>query len=369
MNLCSNDNIDDFISISQLKPDLIYLWDCDFMASDLIWSTLSDSMILIDSIHEEKAPDLQFTIYFNGHVTKILISEKSSFLLPNSPDLIHGLIVTLLDASTNDLHLDYIAFLAFPSLEESPIVPLSPQSKQIPKSIMGRYDPNLKCLLLKNVDFDDDIEDSVSLSQFKLDLIYIYNCAFKTINPIRLTLGASMNLVNSIHAGKVPNFQFAIPINGCTTQIVIGCDQSFPIPNSSDLGHRLIFSLRENLPSDLSLDNISFLTFFSLTINVIEPLSPQAKQTLGFIMNRQYSNLNCLLLIDIDFEDNIEDFVSIPQLRPDLIYLWNCDFTTSDPIWSSLYDYMSLADSPYKEDSQSFRFAIPIKRHITNYHP
>ena len=82
-------------------------------------------------------------------------------------------------------------------------------------------------------------------------------------------------------------------------------------------------------------------------------------------MNRQYSNLNCLLLINIDFDDNIEDFVSISQLRPDLIYLWNCDFTTTDPIWSSLCDYMSLIDSLYKEDNQSFRFAIPVKRHIT----
>ena len=121
-------------------------------------------------------------------------------------------------------------------------------------------------LLLKNVDFYDDIEDFVSLSQLKLDLIYIYTCAFKTINPIWLALGTSMNMVNLIHAGKVLNFQFAIPINGRTTQIVISCDQSFPMPNSPDLGHGLIhgliFSLGENLPSNLSLVNISFLTFF-----------------------------------------------------------------------------------------------------------
>ena len=365
MNICFDDNIDDFIYISQLKPDLIYLWECAFMASDLIWSTLSDSINLVDSMFKEKAPDLQFTIYFNGHITKILMSENSSFMLPNSPDFIHGLVVTLSDAITNNLHLDNIAFLAFISSEESPVVPLFPQSKQILKSIIGRHSPNLKYLLLKNVDFDDDIEDFVPLSQLKLDLIYIYNCSFKTRNPTWLALGNSMNLVNSIHAGKVLNFQFAIPMNGCTTQIVISCDQSFPMPNSPDLGHGLIFSLGENLPSDLSLDNISFLTFFSSAIDVIEHLSPQAEQILRFIMNRQYLNLNCLLLINVDFNGNIEDSVSISQMRPDLIYLWNCDFTTSGPIWSSLRDHMNLIDSVYKEDNQSFRFAILVKKHIT----
>ena len=169
-----------------------------------------------------------------------------------------------------------------------------------------------------------------------------------------------------MQARKITGFQFTIRGNGHTTQIVVNGDSSFLMPNSSDLINGLILSMEQAFPNDLSSDDISLLILIpSEADRSNKRLSPQSKQNLKSVMNRPYSGLKYLLLMCVDFDDNIDEFISISQLKLDLIYLMKCSFNAADPIWSVLCESKSLISSMYPEKAQCFQFAIPIGGHVT----
>ena len=137
--------------------------------------------------------------------------------------------------------------------------PLSLEFKETIKSVLDQSFPRLKRLLLKDIRLGDDIENFLFISQLKLDLIYLWYCVIDTANIFWSTLCESLHLVESMYEGNSQPFQFAIPISGHTTQIVDNPALSFSIPGSSNLGRGLIFSLEQDLPNDLSWDNLSLL--------------------------------------------------------------------------------------------------------------
>jgi hypothetical protein len=365
INADFGDHIEDYIPISQLKLNLIYMWHCLFKTKDLIWLALIRSAELINSMRPVKVQSFQFAIPINGHITQVLYNFNPSFVKPNSPDLAYGLILPLGQEPPNDLFLDNISFLALPPSEMGPITVLSSQSKQSLKSLISRLHPKLQRIFLMHTDFNSNIEDYIPISRLKLDLIYFSNCLFETKDPIWAIFTRSVKLVDSLHPGKVQSFQFALPINGHTTQIVYDTNLSFPMPNSPNLGHGLISSLGEDLSNNLLFDDISFLALFSSKMNLQEVLSPQSKQILRFSMNCLHPKLTHLLLEDINFDGNIEDYVPFSRLKLDLIYIWGCTFKTDNLIWLALIRSVKLVDSMHGGRIKGFQFSIPINEHIT----
>ena len=354
-----DDNIEDFIPISQMNLDSIYLWNCSFGTSDPVWLTLYISPTRLNLMNIGKIQSYQFDILINGHITQIVCSYDPSFVIPNSPNLIYGLILPLEQELPSNLLLDSFSFLALPPSKSGAFTTLSSQSKQSLKSLMNRLPPKLRRLLLIHTDFDGNIEDYVSISQPRCDLIYISNCSFATNDPIWSIFTRSVELVGSLHPGKVMGFQFDIPVNGHTTQIVFNANLSFSMLNSSDLGYGLIFFLEQELSNNILFDNISFLALSS-KMDLSEIPSPQYKQNLKFIMNRSHPKLTHLLLKNINFNGNIEDFISISQPRLNLIYIWGYAFKTNNLIWSSLYDSMRLLSSRHVGKIRGYQFIIPI---------
>ena len=309
MHMDIDDNIEDYISISHSNLDLIYMWNCVYRMKDLIWSTMFDSMGLVELMQTEKAKGFQFLIPINGHTTQILFNEGSSFLMPNSPDLAHGLVATLSDTSANDLQLDKISFLVLLSSGVSPTDPLSPQSKQNLKSIMDRQYPNLKLLLLIGINFDGDIEDYFPISQMNLDLIYLWNCGFITSDLICSTLCDSMTLINSGHEGDDWAFQVTIENNGHTISIICQDHPYLIMPNSPKLLHGLILHLGQALPNDLLMDNIDFLVLLPSESDPNRSSSSQSKPNLDSLMNRQWPRMKYLFSKGISI-DNVEGMSS-----------------------------------------------------------
>ena len=361
-------HIGDLISISRSKLDLIYIWNCNFKSSDLIWSCLMGSKKSIESMHPEKISISQFAVSIDGHVTQVIMNYDSSFLMPNSPDLDRGLILSLEQDLSNSLSWDSISSLTlFPSEVNPPNRQLSSRAKQNLSFIMSHQCPNLKYLLLAYIDFGGRIEDFISISKLNLDLLYLWNCCFKALDPIWSALYASWKSIRSMHVKMIPNFQFAVPIDKHITQIVINTTSNFSIPNSPGLGRGLILSLEQDLPNSLSLDDVSLL---ALLPSKVDPpnrqLSFQARQNLNSIMGHSYPNLIYLLLLDIDFDDRIEGSIPILRLKLDLIYLWGCLFKkVVDPIWRSLTASWRLLESMRVGTIPGFQFAIPIDQRIT----
>jgi hypothetical protein len=97
--------------------------------------------------------------------------------------------------------------------------------------------------------------------------------------------------------------QFAIPVNGHTTQIVINDFGDLLTPNPLDLVQGLILMLGQELPTDLSLDNISFLVFLPSKANLSgRQFYPQFNQSLESIRNR-CPMLNHLFLKGVSRDD------------------------------------------------------------------
>ena len=348
-------NLDDklFWRLLKSNPVKLLLKNCIFDPNGLFARILK----FFEYAHLPK-PCSAFLIQFKGYTTKCFLSDR----FPN-PELIgNEQIDSLLFISSNNIHhqplLDGISSLAFLPSDLTSTKLQFPQSKQILKSTMSRQHPKLKHLLLMHMDIDDNIEDYISISQSNLDLIYMWNCAYKMKDPIWSAIFDSMELVESMQTEKAKGFQFLIPINGHTTQILFNEGSSFLMPNSSDLVHGLLVTLSDTSANDLQLDKISFLVLLSSEVCPTVSLSPQSKQNLKSIMGRQYPNLKLLLLIDINFDGNIEDYIPISQMNLDLIYLWNCGYTTSDLIWSALHDSMNLINSRHEEDEWSFQVTI-----------
>lgn len=356
-------NIENLLSLSQLKLNLIYLWRCSFTTSDSIWSTLCASWELICSIQREKPRIFQFAIRINGHTTQVLDNRGSPSLMPGASDLARALILSVGQDLPNDVSLDDVSLLALFSPRVSDKKPLSPQTKQSLKSVMNHQYPNLKYLLLMDTNLDDNIEDFISISQLKIDLIYLYNCGFNTSDTIWSALFRSMKLADSVHAGKNQGFQYVIPLNGHIIQIIINNGSTWLMPNSSDLIHELILLLGQDLPSSLSLNDISFLALLPSGKDAVEPLSPQIKQILPSIISNQFPALKYLMVIGINFGDDIEDYIPISQLKLDLVYLWMCRFKTSDPIWSILCDSIDQINLIRAEKVHTFRFVIRSNGH------
>jgi hypothetical protein len=134
-----------------------------------------------------------------------------------------------------------------------------------------------------------------------------------TDDPIWSIFCNSKKLIDFMHIGKVQKLQFAIPFNGHTTRIVYSMDDSFLMPNSSDMVHGLILPMGQDLPIDLLLDNISFLVFLSLETDLSKPMPPQFKQSLSSIKSRQWSKkLGYLFLKNVD-ADNMGEMNDLIQ--------------------------------------------------------
>ena len=246
-----DNNIETYVPILQRQLDFIYLWNCGFKTADLIWSTLCVSMKLLSSVHTSRVHTCQFAIQRRGHTTQIVNNTSSSFSEPNSPDLVYALISLLGQDSSDGLSWDKFSLLVFipPGAEFSE--PLSLQSKQSLRSIMNRHCPKLKYLLLCGIDFDGNIEELISISQRKLDLIYLWNFGIETHDPIWGALIISIELANLSFVRPIDSLKFSIRTNGHTTQIVTCRGSSFPMPNLPDMPHGLIITLPDDLPNDL----------------------------------------------------------------------------------------------------------------------
>jgi hypothetical protein len=361
-----NDRIERFLSNSQPNLDSIYMWRCQFVTADPVWSVLCNSMRLICSTHTEKFGGFRFAIRTNGHTIQIVYNNGSSFLMPISLDLVHGSIITLSNDLPNHPSLDNNSILVLLPSKTEPMKSLSPQSKQTLKSLLSLPHPSLKYLLLKGMDFDEDIEKFISLSHPKWNLIYLWNCTFKTSSPIWSALCDSVNLVCSTHEGKFQNFQFSIRANGHITEIVDIVDPLFLTPNSHDLDRGLILSMEQDLPNDLSLNNISLLTLLpSETTHSNRHSPPHSKRTPKFLMNRPCPTLKYFLPLGFNFENNIEDHISISQLKLDWMYIGTCHFKSSDLIWSTVCESIKLINSMHSEKVHSFLFDILINGHTT----
>lgn len=209
--------------------------------------------------------------------------------------------------------------------------PLSSEHEEIIKSMVNHEHPKLKRLSLVNINSDKCIEDYIPLSRLKLDYIHIGNCIYKTNDPIWSAVDLSIKLFDSAHMEKAQCFQFAVPINGHTSHIVLNKCVPTLISNSSALLSGLVLSLGQNFPSDVLLDNISFLVFLPSKIyhsetlssqskhlpseaDSSETLSSQSKQSLKSIKNSLCPKLRYLLLKGVSLNDVEENLGSIGQL-------------------------------------------------------
>ena len=245
MNIHFDGYLEDYIPISQLNLDLIYIWNCDFLTKGHALSAMFGSMGLVKSMQTRKVDCLQFATLINGHTTQIVWNYAPSFFMPDSPDLVHGLFLSVGQEPPNDLPLDNISLLTLLPSEADPInKQLTPQSKQNLKFMMDRLYPKLIHIVLWNVDFGDSIDDYVSISQLRSDLVYMWNCGFETNDLIWIALYDSMKQFESASVRTFQKFQFVIPINGHITRILINGTSDFLMPNSSDLVHGLILRLR-----------------------------------------------------------------------------------------------------------------------------
>jgi hypothetical protein len=293
--------IEDYIPVSDMKLNVIYLWNCSFNAFIPIWSVLVSSMELVDPKRTRRAQNFQFTIPINGHATQIVINKSISFVAVGSSDLFHGLILHLGHDLPGDMSLDNISVLALLSSYVDLSIQFSLQSKPNSMSIVGNC-PNLKHLLLKNIHFDICIENYIPISKMKLDLIYLLNCEFISSDPIWSIFKTSTSLLGLIQEGMGPAFHFTILVNRHTTQIVSHRGPFILTLDSPSMAHGLILHPGQGLPDDLLLDDISFLVLHPSEADLGKPLSTQANQSLGSIRSR-CPNLKYLLLNDIPIDD------------------------------------------------------------------
>jgi hypothetical protein len=312
----SNGRIEELVPISRFKLDQIHIWNCRFRASDLIWSASFASWTLIKSMHPGKVSSFQFAIPFDGHTTQVVFTGSPSFVTPNSHGLGHGLILSLEQNLPNDISSDEISLLTLLLSKADHLNGrLSSQSKEVLKSLMNRRFPNLKCLLLIGMDFGDKIENSIAISLLNLDLIYLWNCHFKADDFIWSGLIVSMSLHRLPSGKKYRSFQFTIRTHGHTTRIVCHNGPSPLMPNSLDLVYGLILPLGQDLPEELSLDNISFITLLPSRADPSKSSSSQCKQNMKSLMSTRCPDLRNLLLKGVSIDEVEKEFGSIQQLK------------------------------------------------------
>ena len=336
------DFIESFISILQLKLDLIYLYRCPIASKNLIWFTLAACLNLFNSIYPEKASDFCFTVPIKNHITRVVYSDSLPLLMPNSPDLTHGLISSLGQDLPTDSSLDSITFLALLPSQMGVIEVLSDQSGQSLGSIIDRFHPKLKYFFLMGMDLNRPIEFYIPISQLKLDLIYLSKCGFTTNDLIWTALSGSMELLTSLSGGEDRNFRFFIRTNDHTTQIVCHDGKSLLVSNSPDILHGLILPLGQDPPNGLSLVDISFLVFFPSRAGPGESVSSQSNQSLEFVKRNQCPNLKYLLSKDVSSNDIEEKYGSIRQLELE----YHCLQDSNNPD-----DFDDFEDSGDFEDS------------------
>jgi hypothetical protein len=179
---------------------------------------------------------------------------------------------------------------------------------------MDRRPSNLKYLLLMCINFGGKIGDFINISHLNMDLIHLWNCGFETEDTIWSALLDSMSPHHPLDTGKNQSFQFIIRTHDHTTQIVCRDDTSSLIPNSSDLVHKLILPLGENLPSELSLDDISSITFLPPEANSSKSLSSQSKKNVESINSSRCPKLEDLFLSGVSMDDVEKDFGPIQLL-------------------------------------------------------
>ena len=319
MGLNFDDSTEDFTFVSQPRLDLIYVWKSTFKTANPVWTVLCEFAKQVNLMNSGRIQKFQFAIPVNGHILRIVYNMTSSFLIPNSPDLDRGLILSMEQALPKDLPLDDISLLALLSPKADRLgTQVSSQTWINLYSMMNRRYPKLKYLFLDSIDFKGDIENFAAISYLDLDLIYLWNCGFESKNLIWSTLIDSMSLLGSLHIGKSQSFQFTIRIAGHTTQVICHDGPSPLMPNSHDLVHGLILPLGQNIPNDLSLDTISLLVFFPSGIDSNNSASSQSKPNLDFITSRIWPKLKYLLLKDILFDDIKEMYESIRHLNLDV---------------------------------------------------
>jgi hypothetical protein len=319
-------------------------------------------MNLVKLAHLGKTSGFRFSIPIDGRAIQIVWNNSPFFLTLDSPDLAHCLILSLEQELPNDISLGHVSTLAlFPS-EIDTIKTSSPHLKQALELVKNRLSPQLKHLILYNIDLGDNI-DLISISQLKLNMIYLQDCDFFTGDLIWSVLSDSMQLFDFIYDREGHDFKFTLKTNGHITQIVSN-DGLFLSPNSSDLVHGLMVDLGEDLPNDFSLDGISFLTIFQSKTYLDGPLPSRSEQTLKSVIARPFPGLKYLFLSKIFFHGNIENLISISELRLDLIYLYGCSLKTADPIWSIICSSANLVRLMQMEEVHGLHFAVPANGHI-----
>ena len=347
-------------NLVKLNLEKLHLQNCTFDPNGHFVSILK----FLKCRHPSKSC-FRFAIQFNGFVTHCTLSDEFSGQEFTENEHIDSLILILSDDPIQKPSLDGVSSLVLLPLDFNSMKLESSQSKQIFRSMMDRLCPSLKLLLLAGIDLDGYIESYIPIPQLKLDWIYLWDCYYKTLDPLLYVLLNSMKLLKSLPGGESQKFQFTIRTSGHTTQIVCLDGSLSSMPISSYLIHGLILPLGQELPNDLSLDDVSFIAFFSSEKYFKMPFSSPEK-TLKSIMNRRYPDLKYLLFYDTQFDGNIEDYISISQLKLNLIYISeNSNFKTNDVTWSALYDSMELFNSLHEEELRSFQFAIPINGHTT----
>ena len=328
IDMNSKGNIEDFISISRLRLDLIYLWNCAFSTKCPIWSTFWEFMKVVTSICSDIIRSFVFTIRIDGHVTQIVHTYVSSFVTPNSSDHIHGLFIPFPDDLPNVPSIEKISLLAFCWWDMDLPKRSSVQSNQCLSLIGSRKWPSLRYLLLRNIYFDVTIESYIPILQLNLDLIYLGFCKFTTSDPVWSLLSLSMERFNLILGGGIHIFQFIVRINGHTTQIVMNQSQSFFKPNSPAPVCGLILPLGEEPPNDLSFDTISFLVFFPSKANSsIENLRAQSQKSLDSIRNRKFTQVPYFFLKDVPLNDMEEMLDFIQEFKPGVFVLGDLNFS------------------------------------------
>jgi hypothetical protein len=150
-NINFSEAIEDYIPISQMKLDSIYLWNCHFWMKDPIWSILTPSTELLNSIPLEETVVFQFALPFGGYTTQIVCDDDPSKLMSFSISLFHGLITPLEWVLPTDLLVDNIHFLIILPPEMTPDGSFSSRSKQNLNFITGNQWPNLKYVFLKDM--------------------------------------------------------------------------------------------------------------------------------------------------------------------------------------------------------------------------
>ena len=221
------ESLDDRMIWDLVKSNLkkLHLQNCTFDPNGLFASILK----FLKYRHPSE-PYFRFATQFNGRVTQCILSDGFSGQEFAENEQIDSLLFILSDNLPQQSFLDGISSIVFLPLDLRSVKLQSSQPKQILKSMMSHSHPNLKRLLLVDIDLDDNIEYYIPIPQPNLHLICLWRCHFMTSHPIWSALYVSFELIRSIQAERPLDFHFSALINGRTTQILVNNGPSFLYP-------------------------------------------------------------------------------------------------------------------------------------------